>query len=522
MALFFICVFMAATPAHGMLTPRCNWGVGTPSHFVPTVWQNSTQVVMMPVVMDFGGPPLGTSKVAFISFENASQINRDGGGVLRIIDNQCNEIARFPDPNLPGVSIIPPGCPANILSHYLAPVSGLAAGRIDGTAGVTIVAVLDELTSNHKQLVGLKLSGGYLTPRWCSSPLPLGDFIPGTTAPAIAQLDGPNSSSSGLSEIIIDNKVYDRYGVLRYTGFSFGGNCATSGGPPCPRSRTAVVANVLGPNMLPQVITGRGLYESSINLNNSLWSGTLAWSNSNITNASPPLVYPAVAEIVASSPGPEIVVTDTMQSTVRVLSSSNGAQLASAVLPGGGHCGGPPMIGDADGVPGPEIGVASCSFYTLFKYNNTATLTQVWKKPISDPSGQTASAMFLNPTGRRIFYADENSLWVFDGMMNGNVIQTIPTSSSTAIEGPVIAALDHATGDRGVVILAANNYLGGCCKGVKIFNDLGSPILIGSASSFWNEHSYHFTNVLDSLGTIPVIEADSWVSPARNTYRVQQ
>jgi hypothetical protein len=272
--------------------------------------------------------------------------------------------------------------------------------------------------------------------------------------------------------------------------------------------------------MLPQVITGRGLYKSSVNLNNSLWTGTLAWWNSNISNASPSLVYPAVAEIVATSPGPEIVVTDTMQGTVRVLSSSSGIQLASAVLPGGGQCGGPPMIGDADGVPGPEIGVASCSFYTLFKYNGTATLSQVWSKPINDPSGQTTSTLFNNPTGRRIFYADQNTVWVFNGM-NGNVIQSIPNSSSTAIEGPVVAALNHAPGARAVLIFAANNYLGGCCKGVRIFDDNGSP-MIGPARSVWGQYSYHVTDVMDSLGTIPMIEADSWLSPARNTYRVQQ
>jgi hypothetical protein len=81
---------------------------------------------MMPVVMDFGGAPLGTSKVAFISFENASQLNRGGGGVLRIIDLNCHEIAMFPVPLV--VGLIPPNCPANIWSHRLAPASGLAVG----------------------------------------------------------------------------------------------------------------------------------------------------------------------------------------------------------------------------------------------------------------------------------------------------------------------------------------------------------------------------------------------------------
>lgn len=508
MTLLFIAL-IAAAPANGQLTQRCNWGANTGVGAVPpTVWPNSTQVMMMPVVMDFEVAPFGTSKVAFISFENASQINRDGGGVLRIIDNHCHEIARFPDPGMTGVP--PTNCPANIFSHFLAPASGLAAGRFDGTSTATIVAVLDEVASQHYRLVGLKLLGGNLVPKWCSSPLPAGDFIPSTTAPAIAQLDGPNSSSSGLSEIIIDNKVFDSNGTLRYTGFT---SCAS-----CPRSRTAVVANVLPSQILPQVITGRGLYQSTMNLNNSLWTGTLDWTNSTISNNS--LVYPAVAEIVTASPGPEIVVTDTIHGKVFVLASGNGAILASAGIPGG--CGGPPMIGDADGVPGPEIGVAGCNHYTLFKYNGGSTLSVVWPpKHTSDPSGQTTSTLFNNPTGRRIFYADQDQLLVINGM-TGTTIQTIPNSSNTAIEGPVIAALDNAPGSRGELILAANNYLIGSYKGVRIFDDIGNIIFIGPANKVWNEYSYHVTNVGNSLGDIPMIEPLSWLSPAQNTYRVQQ
>ena len=92
--------WIAATPAHAALTLRCNWGgVGN----VPTMFPNSTQVIMMPTVMDFANSPGGSlggftiSHVAFISFETASQVNRDGGGVLRIIDGNCREILSFPD-----------------------------------------------------------------------------------------------------------------------------------------------------------------------------------------------------------------------------------------------------------------------------------------------------------------------------------------------------------------------------------------------------------------------------------------
>jgi hypothetical protein len=421
------------------------------------------------------------------------------------------------------VGLIPPNCPSNIFTRRLAPASGLAAGNIDGGPDVEIVAVLDEPnTSNHKQLVYFNLVGSTLNVKRCTAPLPVGDVIPGTSAPAIAQMDGPQSSSSGRSEVIIDNKVFDAQGNLRYTGFSNGGNCAGAGGPPCPRSRTAIVAAAIGPSMLPQMITGKGLYRSSLNLPTSLWAGTLVWNNSNITNASPSLVYPAIAEIVGTSPGPEIVVTDTMQTTVRVLSSTNGVQLASAVLPNSGlsKCGGPPMIADTDGFPGAEIGVAGCFSYTVFQYNGTSTLQQLWTRTTSDPSGQTTSTFFANPTGRRIFYADQNKLWVFNAA-NGNVIQQLSNSSSTAIEGPAIAALDNAVNARGVLILAANNYLVGANKGVRLFTENATPILMGPTKSFWNEHTYHVTNIINSMGAIPTVEPASWASTL-NAYRVQR
>ena len=98
--------FTAATPARATLTQRCNWGVGLPAPFglAPNAnqWPLSTQVMVMPTVMDFGSPPFSVSQAAFVTFKNANEINRDGGGVLRIIDAKCREIARFPDPLLSG------------------------------------------------------------------------------------------------------------------------------------------------------------------------------------------------------------------------------------------------------------------------------------------------------------------------------------------------------------------------------------------------------------------------------------
>ncbi len=402
-----------------------------------------------------------------------------------------------------GISVVVPD---------LAPLSGIAAGNIDNAGTAEIIAVIGGGSPNHKQLAAFNLAGNCIMPKWVSSAtaLPAADFIP-TSASAIAQLDA--SSIVNPSEIVIDNKVFNANGSLRYTG-----------GVSAPRSRTAIVANVLG-QQLPQVITGRGIYASSTPNN---WTGPVApIIVPQISNLSAPLVYPAVAELDPNSFGPEIVVTDTMTSTLFVL-RNNGAVLAvhgdSQPRPSEPECGGPPMIGDAGGLPGPEIGVASCNRYTLFKYN-AGTITQVWSMPTADAGGQTTSTLYNGPGGPRIVYADQVLIRVFNAT-TGAVIQTLPQSSATAIEGPVIASFD--TGplptptclmSRGSLIVVSNNIWGGLQKGVRIFDDPD----IGNVASCWNEHSFHITNVSNSAGTIPAFEAPSWAGlPARNTFRVQR
>jgi hypothetical protein len=180
------------------------------------------------------------------------------------------------------------------------------------------------------------------------------------------------------------------------------------------------------------------------------------------------------------------------------------------------------MIGDAGGLAGPEIGVASCTRYTLFKY--TGVLTQVWSKQTADAGGQTTSTLYNSPSGPRIVYADESRIWVFNAT-TGAIIQSILHNNPTAIEGPVIASLDtghpEATCHMGTgnLIVSENNLRGGIHKGVRIFNDPD----IGMVASCWNEHAFHVTNLSNSYGVIPLAEPPSWLGlPARNTYRVQQ
>jgi hypothetical protein len=141
------------------------------------------------------------------------------------------------------------------------------------------------------------------------------------------------------------------------------------------------------------------------------------------------------------------------------------------------------------------------------------TLTQLWSMPTNDPGGQT-TATLLNSPVPRVYYTDATAFWVFNGN-NGSVLQCAENTSGTAIEGPVIAALAPGQGAR--VIVAANNYSNSACgqTGIRIF-ETGF-----GARSFWNQHTYHWTNVTNSSGAIPVNEQQSWVAPAPNTYRAQ-
>jgi hypothetical protein len=522
--LIVVVASLVPAPAHAQLTVRCNWGVGANA---PTVFPSSTQVIATPIVLNFGAPG-GFAQIAFVSFENTTQANRDGGGVLRVMNPQCKEIARFPDTSSGCVFPLIPNAPAGFgVIPDLAPMSGIAGGNIDGTGNAEIIAVVGGPTSQHRQIAAFNLVGNCIIPKWVSSAtaLPPADFIP-PSAPAIAQLDRPPLPASWANaEIILDNKVFNANGTLRYTGFNGGGNnCASilGGGPPCPRSRTTAVANVVPGQPLPQMITGRGIYRSATSP--SWWPLlTLPLISSPVGNQ---LVYPAFAEL-DPSPGPEIVVTDTMASKLFVLTST-GTVLAVTSIPSppaaNPKCGGPPMIGETGGLPGPEIGVASCTRYTLFHYNpGVQTITQVWSKPILDAGGQTTSTLYNSTTGPRIVYADESTLWVFNAT-NGFVIRTFPQSSATAFEGPVVASLDtghpettcHMGG--GNVIVVSNNIWGGTQKGVRIFDDPA----IGMVASCWNEHGFHITNLGNSWGAIPPFEAPSWTGlPARNTYQVQ-
>ena len=131
------------------------------------------------------------------------------------------------------------------------------------------------------------------------------------------------------------------------------------------------------------------------------------------------------------------------------------------------------------GSAGPEIGVASCTRYTLFRYT-PGVLTALWSSTIDDPGGQTTSTLYKSTGGGRIIYTDRILVRVFHGATGAQLWST-PNTSNTAIEGPVIASFDAGVqgavgvckSGLGVIIVAANDYASGSSgqRGVRIFNE---------------------------------------------------
>ena len=274
-----------------------------------------------------------------------------------------------------------------------------------------------------------------------------------------------------------------------------------------------MVANVTGAT-LPQVITGNTIYASAPGL---VWNTPTATTLSGI--GSNDTTFPAVADLDGDG-NPEIVLVDAYTHKLSIFNPAGALLTDLLLISGAFQCGGPPMIGRIGSLPGPQIGVATCAEYAVYAYT-PGSLSPLWHQHTADASGQTTSTLFKDNLGQaRIYYGDQSTIWVFNAK-TGQVLQQIPTTSGTAIEGPVIAGFDAGPATSSIspgrLIVTASNYnLNGGQAGIRIF----SGVPIGPARAVWNDHSYHQTNVTDNVGHMPAVETNSWVAPV-NSYRVQ-
>ncbi|EKU96918.1 hypothetical protein Lepto7375DRAFT_0844 [Leptolyngbya sp. PCC 7375] len=102
--------------------------------------------------------------------------------------------------------------------------------------------------------------------------------------------------------------------------------------------------------------------------------------------------------------------------------------------------GGPPTIADFDGDGEPEIGVAGSNLYVALETDGSIK----WTSPTRDASSAaTGSSVFdFDGDGKaEVVYNDELNLRIYDGN-DGTVIYSLPNSSGTLLEYPLIVDVD--------------------------------------------------------------------------------
>lgn len=307
-------------------------------------------------------------------------------------------------------------------------------------------------------------------------------------APAIANLMG-----DAVPEIVIGRQVLDgATGALLWTGSGGRGAQTTSGTGPI-----SLVAD-LDLDGIPEVVAGNTAYRAT---------GAIFWTNPSLPDG-----YNAIGNF-DDDPFPEIVLV--ANGTVRLLEHDGTVKWGPVAIPGGG-VGGPPTVADYDGDGKPEIGVAGANRYAVFETDGTLK----WAAVTQDgSSNQTGSSVFdFESDGQaEVVYHDETRLHVFRGS-DGTVLFEIPSSSCTWHEYPVIADVD-GDGNAEIVSVANNNCGFGSQRGVFVYGDSLDQWV--ATRKIWNQHTYHITNVNDDA-SIPMVEANNWLTPGLNNYRTQK
>lgn len=168
--------------------------------------------------------------------------------------------------------------------------------------------------------------------------------------------------------------------------------------------------------------------------------------------------------------------------------------------------GGTPTIADYDGDGHPEIGIATTNTYTVLNDDGSV----LWQNNTTDvSSGMTGSSVFdFEGDGIvEVVYADEESVWIFNGP-DGEVKKEYQQhSSGTWSEYAVVVDVD--ADDHAEIVIAHNSISGGTHSGLTVLEDAHDSWQAGRR--IWNQHTYSITNV-DENGAIPAYPEPNWLS----------
>jgi hypothetical protein len=287
-------------------------------------------------------------------------------------------------------------------------------------------------------------------------------------APAVADLDG-----DGLAEVILGRQVFNHDGSVRWVGTAGVGYSMS------------FAADMDGDTAL-EVVAGNTVYDTD---------GTVLWNNGGFDGID------AVGDFDGDGL-PEVVTTANGYVT---LTDDTGGILWSVGVPGGGG-GGPPTVADFDNDGAPEIGVAGAYYYSMVEGDGSTR----WSMPVQDYSSSVTGSSVFDFEGdgaAEVVYADEVTLWVFDGATGAVELAVDGHASGTLYEYPLIVDVDGDGSSE--IVLASNNYAFSGWNGITVIGDADSSW--AASRPVWNQFAYSITNVNDDL-TLPGTPEKNWLS----------
>jgi len=331
--------------------------------------------------------------------------------------------------------------------------SGVAIADLDGDGAPTVIV------SATTGLLAVDRTGAF---EWLAA-VPVSAY----GHPAVGEMDG-----DGLSEVVYGRSVVEHDGTVRWTGTG-----GTGGG-----AYMSFPAD-LDQDGLSEVVAGNTVYEHD---------GSVRWNDGG------PDGFPAIADLDLDG-SPEIVRVG--GGKVRAARADGSLLWDFAITDGGG---GPPTIADFDGDGAPEIGVASRSVYRVIESNGT----ERWHNTVQDYSSSVTGSSVFDFEGdgaAEVVYADEQTLWVYDGASGTVEMAWDSHSSGTLYEYPLVVDVD-ADGATEIVV-ASNDYAYAGSRGITVIGDQADSW--APARAVWNQHAYSITNV-DDDGTSPSPALPSW------------
>ena len=300
---------------------------------------------------------------------------------------------------------------------------------------------------------------------------------------ALAELDG-----DGQAEVLVGDAVLDSTGLLKW---SMEGEARFSAYADVGTDPVAIDLDVDG---VPEVLSGRVVYQAD---------GT---ERCRIPDDRPD-GFPAAADLDGDGLGEFVLAGD---GQLHVYDDDCTPKAAWAPL-GSGN-GGPPTIADFDGDGKPEIGLANAEVYAVYEVDGTL----LWSQPCTDASSHaTGSSVFdFDGDGQsEVIYADEVTLWVFDGATGAVRLQDTSHTSRTLHELPTVADVD-GDGEMEIVVPQGGGHYGNEQGGLYVLGSAGAPWL--GDRQVWNQHAWTLTNVADDL-VPPWPAVSNW--PYSNTFR---